>query len=185
MSIGESSSSKLSGQQIGFRKWFIGQILANPFLIIIVIGCTVLAIMARTVIPVVVGSALDLAVIDLDNLLTTDEQLDLLIQFVGFIIILGFSQVFLGIIGTFFQQKLSWGTQRRIREEFFAKIQEKPLKFHDATPTGELMALATNDMGQLSQIMFGFAMITDVFVSLFITSALIFTSLKSMELMLI
>jgi len=185
MSIGESSSSKLSGQQTGFRKWFIGQILANPFLIIIVIGCTIFAIMARTIIPVVVGSALDLAVIDLNDLLTTDEQLDLLIHFVGLILILGFLQVFLGIIGTFFQQKLSWGTQRRIREEFFAKIQEKPLKFHDATPTGELMALATNDMGQLSQIMFGFAMITDVFVSLFITAALIFTALKSMELMLI
>jgi ATP-binding cassette subfamily B protein len=184
MSTDESSSSK-PVQPKGFRRWFIGQILANPFLIIIVIGCTILAIIARTTIPVIIGTALDVAIIDLNGLLTDDQQLDLLFNFIVLILILGISQVILNVVGVFFQQKLSWGTQRRIREEFFANIQDKPLKYHDATPTGELMALATNDLGQLGGFMFGFSMITDVIISLLITATLLLTVLNSLELVII
>ncbi len=185
MNVTKPSSSELSDQKIGFRRWFIGQIIANPFLILAVITCTVFAIGARTIIPLVIGSALDLAIIDLNDLLTDEEQRSLLIQFIGFLVLLGIFQVILSVIGTFFQQKLSWGTQRRIREQFFAKIQDKPLKYHDATPTGELMALATNDMGQIGGFMFGFSMITDVIVSLAITAILVLTVLNSVEFMII
>ncbi len=183
MSTDESSLSK-PVQPKGFRRWFISQILANPLLIIIVIICTILAIIARTTIPVVIGIALDVAIIDLNDLLTDNQQLDLLVNFLSLIFFLGISQVILNIIGVFFQQKLSWGTQRRIREEFFASIQDKPIKFHDATPTGELMALATNDLGQLGGFMFGFSMITDVIISLFITATLVVTALNSIELVI-
>lgn len=46
----------------------------------------------------------------------------------------------------------SWETIRDIRVEFFEKMQSKPLKFHNTVRSGDLMALATNDMNQLGNM---------------------------------
>ncbi|MFX1251390.1 MAG: ABC transporter ATP-binding protein [Promethearchaeota archaeon] len=173
-------------QVSSFSRWFTGHLLTNPLIILVVIGGTVLVILARTLIPLVIGNAVDIAIIDMQNVLLPSEQLTLLIQFVILLLGIGVFRLIIGYITTLAQQRLSWEAQRRIRESFFDSIQNKPLKFHDATPTGEIMALATNDMGQVGGFLsFGFAMVTEVIISLIVTSVLVITVLNSLELIVI
>ncbi|MFX0091037.1 MAG: ABC transporter ATP-binding protein [Candidatus Hodarchaeota archaeon] len=169
-----------------FARWFTGHLLASPLTILVVIGGTILVISARMLIPLIIGNAMDMAIIDLNDVLLPSEQLNLLIQFAVLLLGIGLFRLFIGFIRTFAQERLSWGAQRRIRESFFDSIQNKPLKFHDATPTGEIMALATNDMGQVGGFLsFGFATVTEVIISLVITSFLVVSVLNSIELILV
>ncbi|MHA2096485.1 MAG: ABC transporter transmembrane domain-containing protein, partial [Candidatus Hodarchaeales archaeon] len=133
----------------GFSRWFFGHLFANPLNLFIIFIGTLVTIVIRMLIPIILGQALDLAIIDQLNLLTNDKQLALLTSFVGLILVLGIIQFFVSTLTTIVNEWLSWTSQKRIREEFFDSMQNKPLKFHDSVKTGELMALATNDLSQV------------------------------------
>lgn len=127
-----------------------------------------------------------MAIIDKYDVLLASEQLALLTQFITLLIIIGLFRTFIGYITSYSQERFAWGTQARIREEFFDSIQNKPLKYHDATPTGEIMSLATNDLSQLGEFFsFGFTMVTEVLLSLLITAGLVLGVLESPELIVV
>lgn len=169
-----------------FFRWFSRHLFANPLNISVVIVSTVLVIFARTIIPLIIGNVMDVAIIDQGDVLLSSEQLSLLLQFIILILGIGVFRLVVGYIRSFAQERLSWGAQRRIRESFFDSIQNKPLKFHDTTPTGEIMALATNDMGQMGVFLsFGFSTVTEVIISLVVTSVLVVSVLNSIELVII
>ena len=42
--------------------------------------------------------------------------------------------------------RLGSKTEQSMRKEFFETLQHKPLRFHDQIQTGDLQALATNDL---------------------------------------
>jgi len=58
-----------------------------------------------------------------------------------------------GVISTFCQSKLmlyiSQGTIQKIRNDLFRKVQTLPVRFHDTTPTGEVMSRFTNDVDNI------------------------------------
>ncbi|MHA1215678.1 MAG: ABC transporter transmembrane domain-containing protein, partial [Candidatus Hodarchaeales archaeon] len=116
----------------GFWKWFIGHLSANKLVILIVVLGTACIIFIRGLIPIVLGHALDAAVIDSLDILTNEEQLELLQNYVLTILILGIVQFVVSVITTIANEWLAWSAQRRIREEFFNSMQNKPLKFHDS-----------------------------------------------------
>lgn len=57
------------------------------------------------------------------------------------------------VLSTFCQSKLmlyiSQGTIQRIRNDLFNKVQTLPVRFHDTTPTGEVMSRFTNDVDNI------------------------------------
>lgn len=62
----------------------------------------------------------------------------------------------LSIVCTYVQQKLligvSQGAIQRLRNELFEKVQTLPLKYHDATTTGETMSRFTNDIDNIGMM---------------------------------
>jgi ATP-binding cassette subfamily B protein len=170
----------------GFSRWFFGHLFANPLNLFIIFIGTLVTIVIRMLIPIILGQALDLAIIDQLNLLTNNEQLALLTSFVGLILFLGIIQFFVSTITTIVNEWLSWTSQKRIREEFFNSMQNKPLKFHDSVKTGELMALATNDLSQVGGLISpGFSMMADVFISISVATVLVLAVLEAPQLLLL
>ncbi|MFW9904411.1 MAG: ABC transporter ATP-binding protein [Candidatus Thorarchaeota archaeon] len=177
------SSQKMSKS---FSRWLLGHLTHNPLIIIGVIIGTAIGIFTRLLIPIVLGKAIDLAIIDKGDVLTSEAQLSLLNGFVVFLIFLGILRFIVGVVTTLTNDWLAWSSQRRIREEFFDLMQNKPLKFHDSVRTGELMALATNDMGQVGSLISpGISMIADVFISILVSAILVLGVLNSPELLII
>jgi ATP-binding cassette subfamily B protein len=158
----------------------------NQFSITTLLIGTVLFIALRGLIPIIVGIAIDEAIIDRYDYLSVSKQLALLTQLLIILLTIGILRSLIGYIATFAQQRVAWRAQRRIREEFFDSMQNKPLKFHDATSTGEIMALATNDLGQVGEFFgFGFGMVTEVLISLVITAGLALGVLNSPALIIV
>ncbi|MHA2342688.1 MAG: ABC transporter transmembrane domain-containing protein, partial [Candidatus Hodarchaeales archaeon] len=170
----------------GFSRWFFGHLFANPLNLFIIFVGTLVTIVIRMLIPIILGQALDLAIIDQLDVLTNDEQLALLTSFVGLILSLGVIQFFVSTVTTIVNEWLSWTSQKRIREEFFDSMQKKPLKFHDSVKTGELMALATNDLSQVGGLISpGFSMMADVFISISVATVLVLAVLEAPQLLLL
>lgn len=122
--------STLRKSHKSFTRWFLGHLTANPLIIIGVLIGTTIGIFTRLLIPVVLGQAIDLAIIDKDDLLSSEAQSSLLTSFVIFLLVLAIFRFLLGVITVIANDWLSWNAQRRIREEFFDSMQTKPLKFH-------------------------------------------------------
>ncbi|MHA2203754.1 MAG: ABC transporter ATP-binding protein, partial [Candidatus Hodarchaeales archaeon] len=168
------------------NRWLLGHLTYNPLIIIGVIAGTAIGIFTRLLIPIVLGETIDLAIIDKGDLLSSESQISLLNEFVLFLIVLGIFRFIVGVVTTITNDWLAWSAQRRIREEFFDLMQNKPLKFHDSVRTGELMALATNDMGQVGGLISpGISMIADVFISIILSAILVLGVLNSPELLII
>ena len=167
----------------GFSRWFLGHLFANPLNLFIIFIGTLVTIVIRMLIPIILGLALDLAIIDQFDLLTDSEQLSLLSHYVGLILVFGVLQFLVSTVSTITNEWVSWTSQKRIREEFFDSMQNKPLKFHDSVKTGELMALATNDLSQVGgMISPGFSMMADVFISITVAAILVLAVLEAPQL---
>ncbi|MHA1444062.1 MAG: ABC transporter ATP-binding protein [Candidatus Hodarchaeales archaeon] len=170
----------------GFSRWFLGHLFANPINLLIIFIGTSVTIVIRMMIPIFLGFALDLAIIDQFDLLTNIEQLALLSYYVGLILVFGVMQFFVSTVSTIVNEWVSWTSQKRIREEFFDSMQNKPLKFHDSVKTGELMALATNDLSQVGGLISpGFSWMADVFISILVAAILVLAVLDAPQLFLL
>jgi len=170
----------------GFSRWFLGHLFANPLNLLIIFIGTSVTIVIRMLIPILLGFALDLAIIDQFDLLTITEQLALLSYYVGLILVFGVIQFLVSTVSTIVNEWVSWTSQKRIREEFFDSMQNKPLKFHDSVKTGELMALATNDLSQVGGLISpGFSWMADVFISILAAAILTFFVLDAPQLFLL
>ncbi len=169
-----------------FRIWFLSKMFSKPYVISTVMIGTTILIIARGLFPIVIGSALDKAIMDNLDLLSIENQLALLSELASLLVSIAVVRLFIGYITTFAQQELATGTQKQIREEFFDSIQKKPLKYHDSISTGEIMALATNDIGQIGGFLgFGFGMVTEVIINLIVVASLVVGVLHSIELLLL
>ncbi|MHA1449226.1 MAG: ABC transporter ATP-binding protein [Candidatus Hodarchaeales archaeon] len=168
-----------------FRKWMLTHILSNQWIMLVVIASSVLVIVARSLFPILLGIAVDRAIIDSENVFTQSAQLDILVSIVVVILFIAVFRMFMGYARSLAQEVFSWRTQRNIREELFDLIQNKPLKYHDSVSSGEIMALATNDLGQVGGFLsFGFGIITEVIITLFITAGMVLSVLGSIELVI-
>jgi len=170
----------------GFSRWFLGHLFANPLNLLVIFIGTLVTIVIRMLIPIIIGLAFDLAIIDQFDLLTNNEQMVLLSHYVGLILFIGVMQFLVSTVSTIVNEWVSWTSQKRIREEFFDSMQNKPLKFHDSVKTGELMALATNDLSQVGGLISpGFSMMADVFISISVAAILVLAVLDAPQLLLL
>lgn len=180
----QMSSSRFKKKS--FTRWLLGHLTHNPLIIMGVIIGTAVGIFTRLLIPIVLGQAIDLVIIDKGDTLSTEAQLSILSDFILFLIFLAIFRFVIGVMTTISNDWLAWRAQQRIREEFFDLMQNKPLKFHDSVRTGELMALATNDLGQVGGLISpGISMMSDVFISIILSAILVLGVLNSPELLIL
>lgn len=140
-------------------KWIVSHLIKNRLSFGIVIFGLISINGITALLPYLIGVMIDEAVIPNDR--------ELVIQFALVILILGVSRVFLGYLMIFNNNILSWNAIKSIRIEFFENVQRKPLKFHNKAKSGDLMAMATNDMNQLGfMINPGMRLVSEAFLTL-------------------
>ena len=121
-----------------YKKWFLYHLYKQKYLVFcVIIGITILTL-TRTLIPVVIGNIID-------NLLLTQDQANLIIM-----ISIGLSLYLfrnaMDYVTMMAGHYLGLKTEQNMRKEFFDTIQLKPLRYYDNARTGDLQALATNDL---------------------------------------
>ena len=140
-------------------KWIVSHLMKNRLSFGIVIFGLISINAITALLPYLIGVMIDEAVIPNDR--------ELVIQFALVILILGVSRVLLGYLMIFNNNILSWNAIKSIRIEFFENVQRKPLKFHNKAKSGDLMAMATNDMNQLGfMINPGMRLVSEAFLTL-------------------
>lgn len=113
----------------------------------------------QTSLPAFVGLLID------EGILARDD--DRIAFWLLIIISTGLLRVVFNYIGVVAGNNLAWKAIREVRAEFFTKMQSKPLKFHDSVRSGDVMAIATNDMNMLANMINpGIRMVSNAFLTL-------------------
>ncbi len=102
----------------------------------------VLVTVTRTIIPLRIGILID----GIINLEFSDKVLNVILTLLGLYLLRNFTEYGIWMLG----HNLGSKVELRIRREFFESVQNKPLRFHDQIRTGDLQALATNDLRVLN-----------------------------------
>jgi len=121
-----------------YKNWFLYHLYKLKYLVLgVIIGITILTL-TRTLIPVVIGNIID-------NLLLLQDQANLIIMTsIGLSLYLFRNAM--DYITMMVGHYLGLKTEQNMRKEFFDTIQLKPLRYYDSARTGDLQALATNDL---------------------------------------
>jgi len=118
--------------------WLFHHLFKQKILLIGVICGIILVTLTRTLIPLVLGDIIDETV-----LISDISQILPLIFIALFLYIIHIVMDYSSMMAGHF---LGLKTEQNMRTEFFDVIQSKPLKYHDSSRTGDLQALATNDL---------------------------------------
>ena len=128
---------------LGYMKQYI------PSLILVLI-CIAVSAVASTVGSENIGNLVDEYILPMVE--SGSEDFGPLLQY-----LLGIGLVFAaGMVAAFFQQYLmvsvGQGTQKRIRDEMFTKMQRLPLRYFDSNTAGNIMSRYTSDIDTLRQM---------------------------------
>jgi len=121
-----------------YVKWFFVHVLNHKLLFTLNFIGIVAVTYLRTIIPKRIGTITDSIIEQQFNysLLTT------ILILLGFYFLRNAVEYITWMIG----HQLGSKTEQSMRREFFENVQNKPLSFHDGIKTGDLQALATNDL---------------------------------------
>ncbi|HUU78364.1 MAG TPA: ABC transporter ATP-binding protein [candidate division Zixibacteria bacterium] len=140
-------SYKKAKEQNGYVKWFFVHVLNHKMLFILNFIGIIAVCFLRTVIPVFIGDLID-SIINKQFVITIFfEQFEttllyIILTLIGFYLLRNIVEYSTWMIG----HQLGSKTEQSMRSEFFVNVQNKPLSFHDGIKTGDLQALATNDL---------------------------------------
>ena len=120
------------------HRWFLVHLVRQKFLVLCVLVGIIIVTFSRVIIPVVIGYIIDTTLItrDLANLMIL-----LAIALTVYV-----SRNAMDYITMMVGHYLGLKTEQNMRQEFFDTLQYKPLRYHDKARTGDLQALATNDL---------------------------------------
>ncbi|MFX0116818.1 MAG: ABC transporter transmembrane domain-containing protein, partial [Candidatus Hodarchaeota archaeon] len=128
----------------GYKWWLFKRIARRRTILFSVVLMTIAVVFATMYLPVLIGEIIDEAIIAPSK--SSEEKKESLASFILVLLGLIATRVILGYLLATANDYLGWVTEKDLREEFFERIQNKPLSFHNQVQTGDMMALATNDM---------------------------------------
>ncbi|MFX1503379.1 MAG: ABC transporter ATP-binding protein [Promethearchaeota archaeon] len=121
-----------------YKAWFLSHLFRQKYLLLSVILGIILLTLTRTFIPVVIGDIID------NLLLERDATILVIMVFIGLFLYL--IRNLMDYVTMMAGHYLGLKTEQNMRQEFFDTIQLKPLSYYDNARTGDLQALATNDL---------------------------------------
>ena len=130
-----------------YVRWLFSHALKHVFLFTINFIGIIAVCYLRTVIPVFIGDLIDSLIADKYVLTIFFKEynttvLYLILILLGIYFLNNATEYATWMIG----HQLGSKTEQSMRREFFENVQNKPLSFHDGVKTGDLQALATNDL---------------------------------------
>jgi ATP-binding cassette subfamily B protein len=121
-----------------YKSWFLHHLYKQKYLVLgVIIGITIFTL-TRTLIPIVIGMIID-------NLLMLQDEINLIVM-VSIALSLYLFRNAMDYVTMMAGHYLGLKTEQNMRKEFFDTIQLKPLRYYDNARTGDLEALATNDL---------------------------------------
>ncbi|MDH5402682.1 MAG: ABC transporter ATP-binding protein/permease, partial [Candidatus Heimdallarchaeota archaeon] len=159
-------------------KWILGHLARNKIQFFGMIIGIILVNFLYIGIPFLIGVVIDEAIIPKDYAA---------LKFYAILILgLGSARVIMNYITIYLNLNLSAKSVRDVRTEFFESLQKKPLTFHNRVRSGDLMALATQDMNELGgMISPGIRMMAETFLSLIVIIILAFNTNLTIALFLL
>lgn len=127
-----------SSQKGRYLQWMVSHLVHHKVLFISNLIGLILVTIGTIVIPLRIGEIIDM-------LLDPSPSINLLLMLgilLGLYIVRNFLEYGTWMIG----HRLGSKTEQSMRKEFFDTMQTKPLWYHDQLRTGDLQALATNDL---------------------------------------
>ncbi|GAI14976.1 unnamed protein product, partial [marine sediment metagenome] len=132
------NSRKKSKAQNPYVRWFFVHVLNHKMLFTINFIGIIAVCATRTIIPKRIGAITD-AIIELQ---ISGDLLNTILILLALYFVRNIVEYATWMIG----HQLGSKTEQSMRKEFFENVQNKPLSFHDGIKTGDLQALATNDL---------------------------------------
>ncbi|MFW9780392.1 MAG: ABC transporter ATP-binding protein [Candidatus Heimdallarchaeota archaeon] len=120
------------------KEWFLSHLWRQRFLVLVVFAGIGIVTLTRVMIPVIIGYLID-------NTLIT-RQIGNLVFFLLLTFIVYLVRNTTDYLTMMAGHYLGFKAERLMRGEFFDTVQAKPLRYHDKARTGDLQALATNDL---------------------------------------
>ncbi len=121
-----------------YKRWFLYHLAKQKFLVLCTLVGIFIVTFSRVLIPVVIGYIID-------NTLVTRELANLVLL-LGIVLVVYVSRNAMDYITMMVGHFLGLKTEQNMRQEFFDTLQYKPLRYHDKARSGDLQALATNDL---------------------------------------
>ena len=121
-----------------YRRWLVHHLLNQKTLVVGTLSGITIVTLSRVIVPIIIGDIID-SLIYAQGISTL---LLLLLIFLGVYLIRNVMDYLTMMIGHF----LGFTIEKTMRQEFFNALQYKPLRYHDKARTGDLQALATNDL---------------------------------------
>ncbi|MFX1512584.1 MAG: ABC transporter ATP-binding protein [Promethearchaeota archaeon] len=151
----------------GYKRWFLYHLTRQKLLVTAVFVGISIVTFSRVLIPVILGYIIDNVLVSRD---VTNLILLLAIVFAVYLIrnVMDYLTMMVG-------HYLGMNTEQKMRQEFFDTIQFKPLRYHDKARTGDLQALATNDLRVINVMISHGAFFIYPFFQVLMAIVLIFT----------
>ena len=120
-------------------------------ILLIVFACIVMTSIAQTTGNAALGTLVDEHILPMVS--NSSEDFSGVLSFIGQIALI----FVLGMVANFFQSYLmvgvAQGTQKRVRDEMFTKMQRLPLRYFDSNTAGNIMSRYTGDIDTLNQML--------------------------------
>ncbi|MHA1992836.1 MAG: ABC transporter transmembrane domain-containing protein, partial [Candidatus Hodarchaeales archaeon] len=152
---------KIKKNSKGYRKWLFKHLYKQLHLVVLVLIGIFFVSLTLTLIPIIIGNIIT-------NVFLVRDLANLLIMLaIGLTVSVLYAVSDYGVmmIGHFLGLKV----EKNMRQEFFDTIQLKPLSYHDNVRTGDLLALATNDVRVINTMLAHGSFFIYPFMQIFIT----------------
>jgi len=150
-----------------FKHWYLRHLFANPIIFLAILLITCILTVINMMIIALVGTIVNFVLLWIGD---TSKGLSLLNAYILRMIILHLIRFVILSVRQTSGSWLGWSASKRIKNEFIEQIQNKPMKFHDSVRTGEIISLATFDIGQIVEFIN-----PGLIIIINITSALLFS----------
>ncbi len=121
-----------------YRKWLVYHLLSQKTLLIGTLAGISIVTFSRVIIPVLIGIIIDSALIT--------QEISNFLLFLIITLVIYFIRNAMDYITMMVGHFLGFRVEQTMRQEFFDALQYKPLRYYDKARTGDLQALATNDL---------------------------------------
>jgi len=151
-----------------YKKWLVYHLLSQKTLLIGTLAGICIVTFSRVIIPVLIGIIIDSALIT--------QEISNFLLFLIITLVIYFIRNAMDYITMMVGHFLGFRVEQTMRQEFFDALQYKPLRYHDKSRTGDLQALATNDLRVINtMISHGAFFIYPFFQVLMATILIVFT----------
>ncbi|MFW9992283.1 MAG: ABC transporter ATP-binding protein [Candidatus Odinarchaeota archaeon] len=152
-------------------RWLLYHLASQKFLTACVLAGITITVFSRVIIPIIIGYIID-------SVLVAREMANLVVL-LAFALAVYITRNAADYLTMMVGHYLGFRIEQNMRQEFFDTIQNKPLRYHDKARTGDLQALATNDLRIINTMISHGSFYIYPFIQIFLAGILLLITLDT------